>query len=308
MRGENLIINEQTAIAPAPARVAQNNLLGIGFMVGGLFLFALMDAVAKWLVGEDLSPIQIIAIRSWMIIAILLVWLALRKQLYLLKTDRPVAHGLRGAIGFVAPFFFFLALKRLPLADATVLFFSSTFILTAFSALVFKEHVGIHRWGAVVTGFGGVLIAMNPQGGGDLSAYLMVLCATFIYTMLFLSGKHLSLRDSVISLVFSLNLMMGVVATVLLPLVWIPVSSSLVAVLLLMALLAMSGHYALTTAFSKAQVSAIAPFEYSSLIWAALLGYLLWSDIPSSRLWIGAGIIIVSGLYLVHRESLRRDS
>ncbi len=97
-----------------------------------------------------------------------------------------------------------------------MVFFSSTVILTTASALFLKERAGIHRWSAVVIGFGGVVIAMNPQGGGDFNAYLLVLVGTTIYTMIFIWGKHLSTTDSVISLVFLLQLGMGFMATLML--------------------------------------------------------------------------------------------
>ena len=281
-----------------------NNLTGIGFMVGGMFTLVLMDAVAKWLVEANISPVQVLAIRSWIIISIILLVLFVRKEVGALKTRRPIAHGFRGAFGFAAPLCFFLALKHLPLVDATVVFFSSTFILTAMSALVFKERVGIHRWGAVVTGFAGVLIAVDPRGDGELSAYLLVLCSAFVYALLLLTGKRLTEQDSVISLVFSFNLMLGVVSTLLLPLVWIPVTWTIVAIFLLLSILALAGHYLLTTAFSRAQISAIAPFEYTAVVWAALVGYLVWLDIPSLQVWIGALIITASGLYVIHRESM----
>lgn len=283
---------------------AKSNLIGIGFMIGGMFALVLMDAVAKWLVEVNLSPVQVLAIRSLIIVSIILVFLLARGELKALKTQRPFAHGIRGALGFAAPFCFFLALKQLPLADATVVFFASTFILTALSALVFKERVGIHRWGAVITGFCGVLIAINPEGSGELSAYLLVLCSTFIYALLLLSGKRLSEQDSVISLVFSFNLMIGLVAIPLLPLVWVSMSWTVVGVLVLLALFAICGHFLLTSAFSKAQISAIAPFEYTSLVWATLVGYVFWLDIPSLQVWLGAAVIVLSGLYVMYRESM----
>jgi drug/metabolite transporter (DMT)-like permease len=280
-----------------------NNLVGIGFMVSGMFALVLMDAVAKWLVEANISPVQVLAIRSWIIVSVILLVLLVRRDFNALKTRRPIAHGIRGALGFAAPLCFFLALKRLPLADATVVFYASTFILTAMSALVFKERVGIHRWGAVVTGFAGVVIAVDPAGDGEISAYLLVLCSAFVYSLLLLTGKRLTEQDSITSLVFSFNLMIGVVSTLLLPLVWIPVSLTIVSILLLLAVLALCGHYLLTIAFSKAQISAVAPFEYTSLVWATLVGYLFWLDIPSLRVWVGAAIIIASGLYVIHRES-----
>jgi drug/metabolite transporter (DMT)-like permease len=287
---------------------AQNNLLGIVLMMLGMLLMACMDTTAKWLVEADVSPIQVLAMRSWIIIPIILLSLTARNQLGLLKTARPLSHGLRGGLGILAPLPFFAALKYLPLADATVVFFSSSFILTAISAIFLKEKVGIHRWSAVVIGFSGVVIAMNPEGEGHIWAYLLVLCAAFAYAGIQVSGKQLMKQDSIISLVFSFNLMIGLASTALLPWVWVSVSWAVIGVVLLMALLAVSGHIALTAAFGKAQVSAIAPFEYTSLIWVVLLGYVLFQDIPSMQVWLGAAVVISCGLYMMYRESLHRHA
>lgn len=287
------------------ARYQTNNLLGIGLMMLAMLLFEVMDAVAKWLVSADMSAIQVIAIRSWMMLAMILAILGIRGELAELATRKPLQHALRGCIGFFAPFTFFTSLKFLPLADATVVFFSSTFVLTAASALFLKEQVGIHRWSAVVIGFVGVVIAMNPQGGGPVASYLLVLCATVIYSMIFISGKQLSKQDSVISLVFSLHLGMGISATIVLPWVWVPVTITVLGELLLMAVIALAAHYIFAAAFARADVSALAPFQYTALVWAVLIGYVIWLDSPSTEVWIGAVIIISCGLYVIHRESLR---
>jgi drug/metabolite transporter (DMT)-like permease len=286
-------------------RYQSNNLLGIVLMILATLLFAVMDALAKWLVSEEMSAIQLIAIRGWIIIPIILLWLALKGDLKELTTNNPLQHVLRGCLGFFAPLAFFTSLKSLPLADATVIFFSSTFMLTAASAIFLKERVGIHRWSALVVGFIGVVIAMNPRGGGDLQAYLLVLAATVIYAMIFVTGKHLSRKDSVISLVFSLHFGMSFIATLALPWVWVPVSPIELGQLGLLAVIALFAHYLFAAAFARADVSALAPFEYTSLLWATTIGYLVWQDIPSTELWIGACIIIACGLYVVHRESLR---
>jgi len=286
-------------------RYQSNNLLGIGLMMLAMLLFEVMDAIAKWLVSNEMSAIQVIAIRSWILLPLILLILAIKGEVRELATRNPVQHLLRGCLGFFAPFAFFSSLKSLPLADATVVFFSSTFILTAASALFLKEHVGVHRWSAVGIGFGGVVIAMNPQGGGDVNAYLLVLAATTIYAMIFISGKHLSKQDSVISLVFTLQLGMGLMATIALPWVWVAISWAEFAQLCLLSAIALVAHYLFAAAFARAEVSALAPFEYTALVWAVIIGYLLWQDIPSTEVWTGAAIIIACGLYVIHRESLR---
>ena len=287
-------------------RYQNNNMLGIGFMLLAMLLFETMDALVKWLVLADISVILILFFRSWLIVGMILIYLGLRRELLELRTRKPVQHAVRGLVGFFAPFCFFLSLKTLPLADATVVFFSSTFILTAASALIFHERVGIHRWSAVVIGFGGVVIAMNPGGGGDMTAYLLVLASTVVYSMLFLTGKYLSREDSVMSLVFSFNLGVGVVAILALPWIWQPVPLDSLIKILLLSVIAFAGHFAFYAAFARADVSALAPFEYFALVWATLIGYLVWRDIPATEVWIGAAIITACGLYVVHRESLRQ--
>ncbi|MDH3759402.1 MAG: DMT family transporter [Gammaproteobacteria bacterium] len=290
------------------SRYTTNNLLGIVLMMLAMLLFEVMDAVAKWLLIADMSAIQVIAIRSWMILAMVPLILVVRGELAELRIERPVQHLLRGMLGFLAPFCFFTSLKILPLADATVVFFSAAFFLTAASALVLKEQVGIHRWGAVVVGFSGVVIAMDPQGGAAVGSYLLALCGAVVYAFIFIWGKQLSKRDSVISLVLSLHLGMGVSACLLLPWVWVPVSAEMLGMLLLMAVIALIAHFIFTLAFARADVSVLAPFEYTALIWATIIGYVIWLDFPSPRVWSGAVIIIGCGLYVIHRESLHHKS
>jgi len=290
------------------ARYQNNNLLGIGLMLLATLLFAFMDAIAKWLVSANVSALQVIAVRSWMITLFIPLMLFARGELQQLYTRQPAHHLARGMIGFLAPLSFFSALKTLPLADASVIFFSAAFILTAASALFLKERVGVHRWSAVVIGFIGVVIAMNPTGSGDLSAYLMVLAAAMIYSLIFIWGKKLSHDDSIIALVFSMNLGMGLVASAFLPWVWVPITAQMLGKLTLMAVVAMAAHYTFAAAFVRAEISVLAPFEYTMLLWTVAIGYLVWSDVPTTEMWTGAALIITAGIYVAHREALRRPN
>ena len=286
----------------------QSHLQGIVYMVVGIFLLSVMDAVAKWLVTETLDPLQLIAVRSWIVVTLLMLYYRLNNKSQLIKPNRPVVQGIRGLFGFLAPYCFFKSMQTLPLADATVIFFSGIFMITALSWPLLKEKVGVHRWVAVIVGFIGVIIAMNPKGGGQTIGYIYCLIGSLTYALLFISGRWLSKTESVISLVFCFNLGLAAICTLLVPLVWVPMSLNLLVIVFMFSLLALSGHICLTTAFSRAPVGVVAPFEYTGLVWTVILGYMIWSDIPASNVVLGAFIIVICGLYVIYRESKAKPS
>ncbi|OUS37061.1 EamA family transporter ['Osedax' symbiont bacterium Rs2_46_30_T18] len=278
----------------------------IMYMLIAMFSLSTMDAFAKLLVKGAYDPLQILAIRSWIILAVLLLYYFSRKQLVQLKANRLIPQLLRGGVGFLAPYCFFKSLQSLPLADATIIFFSSTFMITALSWPLLREKVGVYRWSAVVIGFIGVLIAMDPQGGGDKLSYLYCLFGSFCYSLLFLSGRYLSKTESVVSLVFFFNLSMAIVSTSLAPLVWVPVATADYLSILMFSVLGLLGHFCVTKAFSISDVGLITPLEYTALIWAVLWGYLLWGEVPQVNVWIGAGIIVLCALFVIYRESVNK--
>lgn len=280
---------------------------GIAYITIGVALLSTMDAVAKWLVTHDVSVIQILALRSMIIVPALYLVFKARKQVSDLKPKQLKLHACRGAIGFIAPLSFFLGIKHLPLTDAVVLFFSSTFLITIFSIIFLGEKVGIHRWASVIAGFVGVTIVATPQGGGELSGYLLILLGSTTYAILFVSGRYLSATESVASLVFSFNASVGIISLMLLPWFWQPIGVADVSWLVLLALLAGTGHYFMTLSFSVSEASLVAPFEYTAILWAIGFDVLVWQTLPTLTTCAGAMIIICSGLYIVHRERLRSN-
>jgi len=137
------------------------------FMAAGIAILVTMDATVKQLVTDGVHTIQILALRSVLISAVLIVGFRIRGQLNELRPNRWGLQLLRGVMGFIAPCAFFMSLALLPQADATVLFFAAPLIITVSSVLFLGERFGVHRWVAVVVGFIGVAVALNPEFASD---------------------------------------------------------------------------------------------------------------------------------------------
>jgi drug/metabolite transporter (DMT)-like permease len=286
-------------------KIQNRNLAGVVYILAGVGFLSSMDSVAKMLVGADYSVIQILAVRGWIIVTALMLVLPRLGGFDALKTTQPVKHLLRVLVGVAAPYFFFSSLKEMGLADATVIFFGAgTFLMTALSGLLFKEPIGPHRWGAVAVGFVGVLIAARPSGGVFQIEALYALASGASYALLALATRWLGPSEGTFRPVFYYNIGLALLASAGLPFVFKSMPTGDMTTILLMASLAITGHFFVTRAFHTASLSLLAPFEYTSLIWAALLGYFFWADIPSTNVLVGAGIIISSGMYLIHRETL----
>lgn len=284
----------------------ESNLPGILFMLAGVFVLTIMDVAAKLLVEADYSPFQILAIRGWIITTCFIGWLSARGQLAALKTKRAHHYILRCAIGFFAPFLFFSALGLLPLADTVVLFFAAPFLMTALSIPLLKETVGPYRWAAILIGFVGVVIVMQPSGGTFQTGTLYAIGGCLAYSLVMIMTRWMSATESPVQMVFYFNLGTAVIGTCALPFIWKPMAMEHILILVAMAGVAMLGHILMTTAFSKAPIGAIVPFEYTALVWSTLFGFVVWGDFPANHVWLGAAIIVISGIYMLHRERVKK--
>lgn len=173
--------------------MVESNLRGISFMVVAVATLSLMDAGVKWLVLHDISVIQIIAIRGWIIATFMLILAISRYNIMILRTSKIKHHLVRGAIGFTAPMMFFASLKFMSLATATAISFTGIFFMTGGSAWLMSEPVGKHRWFAVAVGFTGVLVIVRP--GTELFSLVSLLpmggAAAYAMMMLWLSLIHI---------------------------------------------------------------------------------------------------------------------
>lgn len=276
-----------------------NHLRGIAYIVAGFLAISLMDAVAKWRIMEGLPVVQLLAIRGWLTLPLLL----LIEQLHgdsRLTTQRWGAQLLRGLLGGVlTPLLFFSGIKVLPLAEATALVFTSAFVMVVLSGVFLREPVGRHRGLAVAVGFAGVLLITRPGAEIFVLEAAFVLGASVSYAASNVIGRWLSATESTASLVFYLNLAMAVVMTLALPWYWQPLTGTDVIGLLGITVLGLLGHIGIVLAFKSTPVALIAPFEYSALIWATLLGVTVFGDLPDSLSFGGMAVILGSGVYLM---------
>lgn len=298
-----------------------SNLIGIALILMAVVLLSSMDGAMKHLIESGYSVLQILAVRSWIVLPLLLLWLPRSGGLSALKTQRKGLHLLRVAVGFGAPFFFFQSLRLLPLADATVIFFGATFIMTALSVPILKEKVGVHRWSAIGVGFLGILVAANPAGEVFNIGALYAFCASVSYALFILitrlMGQNQNEGEGTFKLVFFFHVWVGLVSTVAVvfgvaglsfqPIAFAPSMDGMGGIITV-SLLVIVGHFCLMRAFSVAPIGVLAPFEYTALIWSALIGYLVWGDVPGLNFWGGASLVVASGIYMVQRENkLRKE-
>lgn len=289
-----------------PAHSSSGNLRSIVFMLVAVGFFALMDAVLKTL-SARYPVLQIAALRGMTALPLVLLFITWRRAWGTVWRIRWPLHLLRGALGIAMLSLFTLGVRELPLSAAYTLFFIAPLLITALSVPILKERVPAAHWWAIAFGFVGVMIALRPSGA-DLQAGfvsiggLAVLAAALGYSVAAIAGRLASRTDSVESLVLWMMVMMALGAGALAWPNWVPVQQADALLLLALAVTGFCGQLAITEAFRHGQASAVAPFEYSALAWGLGLDWLIWHTLPASHTWIGAAIVIGSGLYLVRRE------
>ena len=280
-----------------------NNLQGIVLILLGALFLSVMDGVVKILLDDGFPVLQVMAVRSWFVVPAMALWALWVLPRGALHTKRPGLHFLRVVLGFFAPFLFFSSLKTLPLADATVIFFGATFIMTALSVPLLKEYVGPHRWSAVLVGFLGVVVAANPSGDFFQSGSVLAMLSSLSYSLFMLITRWMGPGEGAFKQVLFFHAWVGVVASAFVLADFKPMMLGDLGLVALLSVIAVLGQLCLTRGFSIAPVGVVAPFEYSAMVWAGLMGFWLWGDIPGSATIWGAAIIVASGLYLLHRET-----
>lgn len=281
---------------------AEPPFLAIGMVLAAVALFSVMDALSK-LMTARFDPIELVWGRYLVILMLLTPPLLRRPRL--LVTARPGLQLLRGVGVLGSAVFFIAALARLAQAEATAIGFASPLLVTALSIPLLHEHVGIRRWSAVVAGFIGVLLVIRPGSGAMGPAAVLPLLSAACWALSIVVTRRMGRADPPATTLFYSTLVGFALCAAALPLIWRPTTVADWAMMTAMGLLSAAGQYLLIAALARGAASLLAAFSYSQMLWSTLMGFIVFGAVPAPWTWVGAAVIIASGLYILHRERVR---
>ena len=265
----------------------------------GIFFFAVNDALGKWLVGSYAVG-ELLLLRSVGALIVLGPMLWLTRPDLDIRDEWPI-HLLRVACMAADTFAFYFATRTLPLADVMTFYLAAPLIITALSLPILGEAVGAFRWGAVWVGFAGVLVALRPSGAAVSSTALIALFGSFMFACAITITRKLR-RTHWLTLTTWQFVGAGVVGALASPGVWVTPTALDLGRMFSVGSVSMACFVCITRALNLAPASLLAPFQYASFVWAVILGWAVFGDIPTVPVLIGSGIIVASGLAALARE------
>jgi drug/metabolite transporter (DMT)-like permease len=272
-----------------------------------MFLYVLNDICIKTLTGH-LPPSQIMAVRGVLASLMALAWVVQAREVSGLKSvlKSPLAMA-RGASESLVALLFITAVTKISLGDATAIMLTTPLLITAISVPLLGEHVGWRRWLAISLGFIGVLFVVKPTGEGlGVWGGLALLCA-LVTALRDVSTRKISSDFSSRVLMFYSCLSVLMLGAAMYPWqIWVVLTRNDMLIFTLAATLLMFGNYFMAEAFRNVDVSYVSPFRYTVIIWALLASYLTWGHVPDSLSFLGTGLIILSGLYTLYRERIKK--
>lgn len=287
-------------------------LKGILLKLASALLFAIMSALVRWL--GDIVPVgQIVFFRSaFAILPVVLIYAWRRELAAAVRTGRPAGHLGRGLISVAGMFLNFGALARLPLVDATAISFASPLITVALAALILHERVRVYRWSAVAIGSLGVIVMLYPHldlrhySGAGAAAQavgaVLALAAAFTNAGSVIQTRRLTDTETTSAIVFYFSLFCALTGLMTLPFAWHTPTGAELAALVATGVLGGLAHLLLTESYRFAPASVVAPFDYTTMLWALVFGYALFGEVPTIFVFVGAAIVAGAGLFVIWRE------
>ncbi len=286
----------------SPAPLEHNLARGLPAVAAAIFFFAFADALAKWFGQEGFDSVQIVFFRYAFGLIPVAIVIGVSGTAGL-KTQHPWLHVLRGLLMFGALALFFRGLKYMPLAEAISVAFSAPLFVTALSWPMLGERVGPYRWVAVLIGFVGALVILRPGTDAFRPEALLILASAMFFALSVLHTRRMSRTETNVAIYTYSTIFAGLATTPFLPFVWVAPENNHLGLFLTLALIGGTASYLMIVAYRNAPAALNASFEYTALIWAALIGWLIWDEQPDLIVWIGAGLIVVAGLTITYRET-----
>ena len=278
-------------------------LAGVAFMIAGVGLFPVMNTFAKALTAEFVL-LQVVCARFAGHLAVTSAVFLPKRGFALFRSKRPVRQLVRSTIFFGSNVCFIAALPHVSLATASAIMFTAPVMVTLMSVWFLGERIGIWRWSAVLVGFAGALVVIRPGGSDFNAATLLVLGAALCYSTYQLLTRSLTADDPADTQIVYTALVGSVVTVVLVPFVWkSPDSFAQIGSFAALGCLGALGHFLVIEALKRASASVVAPLGYVELVGATALGFFVFGDFPDAYTWIGAGLIVVSGLIIAYRQA-----
>lgn len=300
---------------------ASNNTKGILCLIGSLVFLTLSDSIVKWL-SPTYALHEIMLFRALFAMVVVVIIVQFEGGWKSLYTRRPALHLLRGCLLVLANMFFFLGLATLPLADTVALFFTAPLFICLMAQPVLGEKVGLGQWAAIFLGLFGVLVMVRPGADVFRLASLLPMMAALTYAVMQMVTRKLGMQDKAGTLTFYIQISFILISTVIgltvgdghfnqgttetlsfLFRAWVWPTTSDIYLLATCGVIVGIGGYLLSQAYRMGQASVVAPFEYSSMPYALLVGYFVWGDWPDLWSFVGSGLIILSGLIISILES-----
>lgn len=287
-----------TAISPAR--------LGMMVMLLAMFLFVANDAMGKWLVSTY-SVGQVLLLRSAVALLILAPFLWRMGLAPIRRVQRPALQFARVVFSTAEVFCFYWAVYYLPLADVMTYWLAAPIYVAALSPFLLGEKVGALRWAAIALGFVGVLVALTPSGEVHPFAIAVSVIGTLAFALMMLTGRSLRGTPDTVLVFFQI---LGALAAglVLAPVGWVSPTGPDLLLLGTLGVVAMLGHICVNRAVKLADAATVAPFQYTLLPWAVLMGWMFFGDLPTATMLAGAAIIVVSGLMIFAADHKGRSA
>ena len=292
-------IEATNAAAPAGRNTAR---IAIAVMLLAMLMFTLNDVMGKWLVATY-SVGQVLLIRSVaaMIVLAPFLWRDGVKPLF--AVERPGMQALRVLLSSAEVYCFYFAVITLPLADVMTYWLAAPIYVAAMSPFLLGERVGWRRWLAILIGFGGVIIALEPSAATLTAPALVSILGSFCFAFMMLSGRALRGTPDT-TLVFWQIAGAGLFGIVTAPFGWVTPTAFDISLLALLGVVAMAAHMLVNRSLKLANAAVVAPFQYTLLFWAVIFGFIVFGDIPRPAMLVGAAVIVAAGLFIFFREKM----